>query len=54
MIVVTHSMHFAREVADRVHVFAGGHDVEVGAPDDVFGDPKHETTKAFLSAIAAG
>jgi polar amino acid transport system ATP-binding protein len=54
MIVVTHSMHFAKEVADRVHVFAGGHDVEVGTPDDVFGKPKHETTKAFLSAIASG
>jgi polar amino acid transport system ATP-binding protein len=54
MIVVTHSMHFAKEVADRVHVFADGHDVEVGAPDEVFGNPRHPTTKAFLSAVASG
>jgi ABC-type polar amino acid transport system ATPase subunit len=54
MIVVTHSMHFAKEVADRVHVFAGGYDVEVGTPDAVFGNPQHETTKAFLSAVATG
>ena len=54
MIVVTHSMHFATEVADRVHVFAGGYDVEVGAPASVFGNPQHETTKAFLRAVASG
>jgi polar amino acid transport system ATP-binding protein len=54
MIVVTHSMHFAKEVADRVHVFAGGYDVEVGAPDELFGNPQHATTKAFLSAVASG
>ena len=48
MIVVTHSMRFARQVSDHVHVFAGGHDVEFGPPDKVFGDPQHETTKAFL------
>jgi polar amino acid transport system ATP-binding protein len=54
MIVVTHSMHFAREVADRVHVFADGYDVEVGSPDEVFGNPQHATTRAFLRAVAAG
>jgi polar amino acid transport system ATP-binding protein len=48
MIVVTHSMRFARQVCDHVHVFAGGHDVEFGPPDKVFGDPQHETTKSFL------
>jgi len=48
MIVVTHSMHFARRVASRVHVFAGGHDVESGPPGEVFDNPKHETTRAFL------
>ena len=48
MIVVTHSMRFARQVSDHVHVFAGGHDVEFGPPDKVFGDPQHETTKSFL------
>ncbi|MCK6459239.1 MAG: amino acid ABC transporter ATP-binding protein [Planctomycetes bacterium] len=48
MIVVTHSMHFARSVAGSVHVFAGGRVVESGPPDRVFSDPRHETTRAFL------
>jgi polar amino acid transport system ATP-binding protein len=48
MIVVTHSMHFARHVADRVHVFADGYDVEVGPPEQVFEDPKHAVTRSFL------
>jgi ABC-type polar amino acid transport system ATPase subunit len=48
MIVVTHSMRFARQVSDHVHVFAGGYDVEFGPPDQVFGDPQHATTRAFL------
>jgi polar amino acid transport system ATP-binding protein len=48
MVVVTHSMSFAREVCDHVHVFAGGYDVEHGPPDRVFNDPQHETTRAFL------
>ena len=49
MIVVTHSMHFARSVATRVHVFAGGHDVECGPPAEVFENPQHPTTRAFLN-----
>lgn len=48
MIVVTHSMGFARRVSDVVHVFAGGHDVEFGPPDQLFGAPQHETTRSFL------
>jgi polar amino acid transport system ATP-binding protein len=48
MIVVTHSMSFAREVSDHVHVFAGGKDVEHGPPAQIFGDPQHEITRAFL------
>ena len=48
MIVVTHAMTFARNVADRVHVFAGGYDVENGPPEQVFGDPQHDITKSFL------
>jgi ABC-type polar amino acid transport system ATPase subunit len=48
MIVVTHSMHFAKSVANRVHVFAGGYDVETGPPSQVFENPKHETTQSFL------
>jgi len=49
MIVVTHSMGFARNVASQVHVFADGYDVEAGPPAKVFGDPQHPTTKSFLS-----
>ncbi|HVY48640.1 MAG TPA: amino acid ABC transporter ATP-binding protein [Minicystis sp.] len=49
MIVVTHSMHFARSAASRVHLFANGIDLESGPPDRFFGTPEHETTKAFLA-----
>jgi ABC-type phosphonate transport system ATPase subunit len=51
MIVVTHSMHFARSVANRVHVFADGYDVESGSPDVVFGDPQHTITQSFLKQV---
>jgi ABC-type polar amino acid transport system ATPase subunit len=49
MMVVTHSMSFARSVASRVHVFAGGHDVENGPPEKIFGSPEHEVTRSFLA-----
>ncbi len=52
MIVVTHSMNFARSVATRVHVFADGYDVENGPPAQVFADPQHPTTKSFLVQAA--
>ncbi len=52
MIVVTHSMGFARNAASQVHVFADGHDVESGPPAEVFRNPKHATTKLFLSQTA--
>ena len=52
MIVVTHSMGFARNVASQVHVFADGYDVESGPTATVFGDPRHPTTRAFLSQTA--
>lgn len=52
MVVVTHSMGFARHVANQVHVFAEGYDVESGPPSKVFGDPQHPTTKSFLSQTA--
>ncbi|MBI3272167.1 MAG: amino acid ABC transporter ATP-binding protein [Planctomycetes bacterium] len=54
MVVVTHAMHFARNVATTVHVFADGKDVEFGPPDKVFGNPKHPTTKAFLAETTRG
>ncbi len=52
MVVVTHSMSFARNVSTHVHVFAGGHDVEFGPPAQVFGDPQHTTTRSFLEHAA--
>ncbi len=51
MIVVTHEMGFAREVADRVVFMADGDVVEVGTPEHFFRDPTEERTKLFLSQI---
>jgi general L-amino acid transport system ATP-binding protein len=51
MIVVTHEMGFAREVADRVVFMADGQIVEVGTPEHFFTSPVEERTKAFLSQI---
>ncbi|BDZ57198.1 polar amino acid transport system ATP-binding protein [Barrientosiimonas humi] len=53
MIVVTHEMAFAREVADRVVFMDGGVVVEAGPPEAVIGNPQHERTKAFLSRVHA-
>ena len=52
MIVVTHEMQFARDVADRVLFFDGGRVAEDGTPDDVFSNPKHERTREFLRRVA--
>jgi polar amino acid transport system ATP-binding protein len=49
MVVVTHEMAFARDVADRVIFMADGYVVEEGTSEQVFGNPKEERTKAFLS-----
>ena len=51
MMVVTHEMTFAREVADRVVFMDGGVIVEDGSPDRVIGDPAHERTRHFLSRL---
>ncbi len=51
MIVVTHEMGFAREVADRVVFMDGGVVVEQGPPQEVINNPQHERTQAFLSRI---
>ena len=51
MIVVTHEMGFAREVADRVVFMADGQIVEVGTPEHFFESPQEERTKLFLSQI---
>lgn len=51
MVVVTHEMGFAREVADRVVFMDGGYIVEEGTPSQLFDTPKHERTRAFLSKV---
>ena len=49
MLVVTHEMGFAREVADRILFFDEGMIVEEAPPADFFDNPKHERTKLFIS-----
>lgn len=49
MIIVTHEMEFAHSVSDTVMFMADGVVEEIGAPDEVFGNPKSEKTKSFLS-----
>ncbi|WP_148863988.1 amino acid ABC transporter ATP-binding protein [Marinobacter fonticola] len=51
MMVVTHEMGFAREVADRVIYIHGGQIVEEGKPADVFDNPQNERTQSFLSRV---
>jgi len=51
MIVVTHEMGFAREVAKRILFMDEGQIVEIAPPDEFFANPKHKRTKLFLSKI---
>lgn len=51
MIIVTHEIRFARDVADRVDFIDGGMIVEQGTPEEVWERPKHERTRRFLSVI---
>ncbi|WP_328417757.1 amino acid ABC transporter ATP-binding protein [Micromonospora sp. NBC_00389] len=51
MMVVTHEMAFARDVADRVVFMDGGVVVEQGPPQEVLGAPRHERTRSFLSRV---
>lgn len=51
MIVVTHEMGFAKDVADRVIFMADGYIVEEGKPEDIFTAPKEERTQSFLSRV---
>jgi general L-amino acid transport system ATP-binding protein len=51
MIVVTHEMGFARQVADRVVFMDNGEIVEINAPEPFFDNPQHDRTKLFLSQI---
>jgi len=51
MVVVTHEMRFAREVSETVVVMADGRIIEQGKPPQIFGDPKNERTRKFLSVV---
>ncbi|WHZ32276.1 amino acid ABC transporter ATP-binding protein [Desemzia incerta] len=51
MLVVTHEMGFAKEVADRVIFMDGGYIVEEGPPEQLFNHPQHERTKDFLDKV---
>ena len=51
MVVVTHEMGFAREVADRVIFMDEGYIVEEGTPEEVFGNPREERTRSFLNKV---
>jgi len=53
MIVVTHEMGFASQVADRVIFMDAGRIVETGAPADIFESPKEQRTRDFLNAVLA-
>lgn len=51
MIIVTHEMRFAREIADKVCFFHGGSIAEEGPPERIFGDPEQARTREFLKAV---
>lgn len=54
MVVVTHEMGFARDVADRVVFMDAGQVVESGTPEAVMDAPQHERTRQFLARMLAG
>ena len=51
MVVVTHEMGFAREVADRVVFMADGVIAEEGSPEELFSNPQNPRTKQFLQSV---
>jgi len=51
MVIATHEMGFARDIADRVCFLDGGRILEVGPPDQIFGDPQEERTRQFLDRV---
>ena len=51
MVVVTHEIRFARDVADRVIFMDGGEVVEQGSPEQVLDNPTHERTRRFLNVV---
>jgi polar amino acid transport system ATP-binding protein len=54
MIIATHEMGFAREVADKVAFLDGGCICEEGLPAQIFGDPKEARTRQFLARVLEG
>ncbi|RFC65935.1 amino acid ABC transporter ATP-binding protein [Fulvimarina endophytica] len=52
MLIVTHEMQFAREIADRIVFMDAGHIVEMGSPAAIFDDPKDRRTKNFLRRVS--
>jgi ABC-type polar amino acid transport system ATPase subunit len=51
LVVVSHDMNFARRISDQVIYFEGGHAVESGTPEEVFGNPRQAETKAFMRSF---
>ncbi|HYY80567.1 MAG TPA: ectoine/hydroxyectoine ABC transporter ATP-binding protein EhuA [Actinomycetes bacterium] len=51
MLIVTHEMHFARDVSHRVMMFDHGQVIEQGPPEQIFSAPEHERTRGFLRAV---
>jgi len=51
LVVVSHDMNFARRISDQVIFFEGGHAVEAGTVDEVFGNPKMPQTQAFMQCF---
>jgi polar amino acid transport system ATP-binding protein len=51
MVIVTHEMGFAMEVADRVLFMDGGYIIEEGTPEEIFRNPKHPRTIDFLEKV---
>jgi polar amino acid transport system ATP-binding protein len=51
IIAVTHEMHFARDVSQRVLIMDGGNWIEEGPPEEIFTNPKHERSRRFLAHI---
>ncbi len=51
MLIVTHEMKFARDIADRVLFFDQGAIVEAGPPEQIFTEPRHERTREFLATV---
>jgi polar amino acid transport system permease protein len=51
LVVVTHEIGFAREVADRIAFMEGGRILEIGTPEKLFGAPEHPRTREFLNRV---